>query len=126
VRVLLDTVAFLMAVESPQRLSRRARAIFAGSRHTRELSALSLSEIAIKTRSGKLEISGEQVNQALDDLQVRVLPYTREHALGLFGLPWLHADPFDRQILAQALAEDISIVTSDEVFGRYPGVRVIW
>jgi len=47
-------------------------------------------------------------------------------ALKLFGLPWHHPDPFDRQILAQALVEEISVVTSDEVFGRYEGVHVIW
>ena len=83
-------------------------------------------EIAIKVRRGKLEISDQQVNQALADLDVRVLSYTREHALRLFGLPWHHADPFDRQILAQALVEEIPVVTPDEAFGRYPGVRVIW
>jgi len=64
--------------------------------------------------------------QGLEDLEMRVLPYSREHGLRLFGLPWHHADPFDRQILAQAFVEDIPIVTSDEVFERYPGVRVIW
>jgi PIN domain nuclease of toxin-antitoxin system len=66
------------------------------------------------------------VNQALKDLDVDVLAYTRAHALRLFGLPWHHSDPFDRQILAQALEENIPIVTSDEVFGSYQGIRVIW
>jgi hypothetical protein len=42
------------------------------------------------------------VSQALDDLDIRVLPYTREHALRLWGLPWHHTDPFDRQICAGA------------------------
>lgn len=125
-RVLLDTVAFLFAVESPGRLSRRARAVFAGARYTREVSALSLSEIAIKSRSGKLEISEEQVKQALDELNVRILPYTREHAFRLFELPWHHTDPFDRQILAQALAENVPVVTADESFRRYEGIQVIW
>jgi PIN domain nuclease of toxin-antitoxin system len=54
------------------------------------------------------------------------LPYIREHALKLFALPWHHTDPFDRQILAQALAEDIPVVSADEVFRRYAGIRVIW
>ena len=45
---------------------------------------------------------------------------------GCSGLAWHHTDPFDRQILAQALAEDIPVVTSDEVFALDPGVRVIW
>jgi PIN domain nuclease of toxin-antitoxin system len=55
-----------------------------------------------------------------------VLPYTSDHACHLFGLPLHHADPFDRQIIAQALAEDIPIVTSDEKFRLYKGLAVIW
>ena len=62
----------------------------------------------------------------LADLQIRVLPYTAEHALRLFDLPVHHADPFDRQIIAQALAEDIPVVTSDDSFKLYSSVRVIW
>ena len=124
-RVLLDTMALIMAVESPRRLSKRARAVFA-PRYAREVSALSLSEIAVKARRKDFEISRAQAEQALDELDVRVLPYTRAHALALFGLPWHHADPFDRQILAQALAEGIPVVTADEKFGLYEGVRVIW
>ena len=57
---------------------------------------------------------------------MRVLPYTTEHALRLFDLPLHHTDPFDRQIVAQALAEDIPVVTADEAFRRYSGIKVIW
>ena len=46
-----------------------------------------------------------------------------EHALKVFGLPWHHTDPFDRQIFAQALEENIPIVTSNEAFRRYHGYR---
>ncbi|MBV8730722.1 MAG: type II toxin-antitoxin system VapC family toxin [Acidobacteriia bacterium] len=60
------------------------------------------------------------------DLKMRVLPYTTEHALRLFDLPLHHTDPFDRQIVAQALAEDIPVVTADEAFRRYSGIKVIW
>jgi PIN domain nuclease of toxin-antitoxin system len=121
----LDTVALIMAMESPHRLSKRARTVFT-PRYAREASALTLSEIAVKSRRKGFAISQAQVEQALDDLDIRVLPYSREHAMRLFALPWHHTDPFDRQILAQALAEDIPVVTSDEAFRRYEGVRVIW
>jgi len=46
--------------------------------------------------------------------------------LRLFDLPLHHTDPFDRQIVAQALAEDIPVVTADEAFRRYSGIKVIW
>jgi PIN domain nuclease of toxin-antitoxin system len=126
VRLLIDTMALLWAAQKPARLSRRAARALSAPGRTLELSSLSISEIAIKNRSGKLNLPEADLRQALDDLDIRILPYTREHALQLFGLPWHHADPFDRQILAQALAEDIPVVTSDEAFGRYAGIRVIW
>ena len=125
-RLLLDTMVLIWAARRPARLSRRAERAIRDSRHILELSALSLSEIAIKKRSGKLNLPEADLHKVLDELNIRVLPYTRDHALKLFGLPWHHTDPFDRQILAQALVEDIPIVTSDEVFGRYEGIRVIW
>jgi PIN domain nuclease of toxin-antitoxin system len=126
VRLLIDTMVLLWAAQNPARLSRRAARALRTPGRTLELSVLSLSEIAIKNRTGKLNMPEADLLQALAELEVRVLPYTREHALKLFGLPWHHTDPFDRQILAQALEENIPIVTSDEAFRRYQGVRVIW
>ena len=91
-----------------------------------EFSAISLSEIAIKQALGKLDFSANDVRVGVTDLQLRVLPYTGDHAYHLFGLPRHHSDPFDRQIIAQALAEDIAVVTSDEKFSLYKGLQVIW
>src|SRR5215472_18001848 len=123
-RFLIDTMVLIWMAQTPSRLSRRAARAIQKPGRILELSALSLSEIAIKNRTGKLAIPEADVHEALADLDVRILPYTREHAFRLFGLAWHHTDPFDRQILAQALAEDIPVVTADEVFGRYEGIRV--
>jgi PIN domain nuclease of toxin-antitoxin system len=116
-RLLLDTVTFLWSVRTPERISRKAIATLKKPGAVRELSALSLSEIAIKEAKGKLSFSRDDVTLWLDDLEMRVLPYTAEHALRLFGLPLHHTDPFDRQIIAQALAEDIPVVTSGAARG---------
>jgi PIN domain nuclease of toxin-antitoxin system len=91
-----------------------------------ELSAVSLSEIAIKTALGKLKLSAAIARQAVADLGIRILPYTAEHAFHLFDLPLHHGDPFDRQIIAQALCEKIPILTSDGKFSLYKGLRLIW
>jgi len=88
------------------------------------VSALSLSEIAIK--QDKLKISAQETAQALEDLDVRILPYTRKHAFELFHLPLHHRDPFDRHLIAQALAEKIPVVTADRTFRLYAGIKVIW
>jgi PIN domain nuclease of toxin-antitoxin system len=55
-----------------------------------------------------------------------VAPATEQHALFLFELPLHHSDPFDRQIIAQALAEKIPVITPDQKFSLYKGLKVIW
>ncbi len=125
-RVLLDTAVLIFAAISPERLSNRATAILENEANVLELSAVSLSEIAIKTALGKLRISAAVARQAVEDLGIRVLPYTADHAFQLFDLPLHHGDPFDRQIIAQALSERIPIVTSEEKFSLYKGLKLIW
>ena len=125
-RLLLDTAALIYAVDSPERLSKRASTALRNPGNVLELSTVSLSEIAIKASAGKLAISGAIVRQALEDLDVRVLPYTADHAFQLFNLPLHHSDPFDRQIIAQALHEKIPVVTPDNKFGLYEGIKVLW
>ena len=125
-RLLLDTVTFLWAVSSPAQLSRKAIAALRNESTVREISAISLSEIAIKSAKGKLTLGQDDLDSGIASLHLRVLPYTAEHAFRLFDLPPHHADPFDRQIIAQALAESIPVVTSDETFRLYKGLKVIW
>lgn len=125
-RLLLDTAVLIYAVESPERLSRRGAAALRNTQNVLELSTVSLAEIAIKAALGKLRLSAASVRQAVQDLDIRILPYTAEHAYQLFVLPLYHGDPFDRQIIAQALSERIPVVTPDEKFGLYEGLKVIW
>jgi PIN domain nuclease of toxin-antitoxin system len=125
-RLLLDTVTFLWGVSSPAQLSRRAMSALRNESTVREISAISLSEIAIKSAKGKLTLGQDDLYAGIASLRLRVLPYTAEHAFRLFDLPPHHADPFDRQIIAQALAEGIPVVTSDEMFRLYHGLKVIW
>jgi PIN domain nuclease of toxin-antitoxin system len=126
VRLLLDTAVLIFAVEAPDRLSRRAAAALKNPENVRELSSISLAEIAVKSSLGKLGISAPLARQALDDLDVRVLPFSSDHAFRLFELPAHHRDPFDRQIIAQALSEDIAVVTPDRQFSIYRGLKLIW
>jgi PIN domain nuclease of toxin-antitoxin system len=126
VRLLLDTAAFIFAMDSPERLSRRAASALRNPANILELSTISLAEIAIKTALGKLQISSGTVREAAQELDIRVLPYSADHAFPLFDLPRHHGDPFDRQIIGQALAEGIPVVTPDEMFRLYKGLRVIW
>lgn len=125
-RVLFDTMAFIRALNSPDLLSKKAVAALYDPEIECEVSAISLSEIAIKSDLGKLDLDREATRDGIADLQVRVLSWKAEHAFRLFGLPRHHTDPFDRQLIAQALVENIPVVTSDRKFSLYGGIQVIW
>ncbi len=125
-RLILDTVTFIWAVSTPERLSRAAMSAVRKSSAVREMSVVSLTEIAVKQTRGKLTLGKADVIAGIADLRLRVLPYGTEHAFRLFDLPTHHADPFDRQIIAQALVESIPVVTPDQSFKLYEGLKVIW
>jgi len=125
-RVLLDTVTFIWALQSPELLSPKAMMVLQDEKTVREFSAISISEIAVKRAKGKLDVSKDDVITGIADLRIRVISFSTEHAYHLFSLPLLHLDPFDRQIIAQALIEKIPVVTIDDKFKLYNGLKVIW
>ncbi len=125
-RLLLDTATVIYAVEFPERLSKRAATAVRNLDNALELSAVSVTEIAIKAASGKLAFSAVILRKAMDDLGIRILPYTADHAFRMFGLSHHHGDPFDRQLIAQALCEKIPVVTPDNKFRLYQGITIIW
>ena len=91
------------------------------------VSIASFWEITIKTSLGKLivpeGISG-LMDKALSEC-FKILPIKREHLIVLSTLDLIHRDPFDRIIIAQAIAENMPLVSSDDIFQQYP-VKHIW
>jgi PIN domain nuclease of toxin-antitoxin system len=115
-------------VSDPERLSRRARTLVESTTHELFLSAASAWEIAIKHGLGKLELPSapaEFVPAQLRETGVHPLPIRHTHALRVADLPRHHRDPFDRLLVAQALDEDLSILSADRVFDRYD-VKRVW
>ena len=125
-RIILDTVTFIWAVSTPERLSRAAVSALRKASAVREISVVSLTEIAVKQTRGKLTFGKADALTGVTDLRLRILPYAADHSFRLFDLPTHHADPFDRQIIAQALVEGVPVVTPDESFNLYQGLKVIW
>ena len=127
-RLLVDTQCWLWMVADPERLSRRARSLVSSDKHELYLSAVSSWELAIKHRLGKLDLPAppaEFVPTRMQTTGVLPLVVTHAHALQVADLPDYHRDPFDRLLIAQALAESLSILTADRQFRRYD-VPIVW
>ena len=90
------------------------------------VSPISFNEIAIKANKGLTPLTRDHIEKLIVDLDLTVLPLTAEHPFKLCGLPAHHTDPFDRMLIAAALAEDVPIVANDHEFRKYKGLRVIW
>ena len=117
-RLLLDTHVILWWLNNSQQLGQKARGAIATSTNMVYVSAVSVWEIVLKRSLGKLEIPDNWI-EALAEEPFCALPVTWEHAIGVGRLPDLHRDPFDRLLLAQAVAENLTIVTHDEAIIRY-------
>lgn len=127
-RVLLDTQSFLWAIDTPERLSARARGAIQDDANEVLVSAASAWEIAIKSRLGRIQLADEPqrfVPEQMAANSFTALAVLVRHALQVAGLPLIHKDPFDRLLVAQALVEDLALVTSDAKLRKYP-VKTIW
>lgn len=127
-RVLLDTHAFLWWVSDSQKLSADARKIIANEHNAPVFSVVSAWEIAIKAGVGKLELPDTPEKFIIEQLSrnvLEILPIQLRHALSVYSLPDHHRDPFDRLLVAQAIREDLVILTSDPLLAKYP-VQTVW
>ena len=126
-RVLLDTqIVYLAYRGEMQRMPVTVRDLLGDPDTVRLISSVSMIEIAVKHTIGKLDMGKDALQAAIRDLRLTELAFEPEHAFAMFSLPLLHRDPFDRMLLATALAEKLPIVTGERVFRRYSRVQVIW
>lgn len=126
-RFIFDTQILLWALSGSERLSGRARSLLEDISNEPFLSVASLWELAIKASIGKLELDtsfSDFVQRELEPRGVHLLPILPRHLDVLVTLPLHHRDPFDRLIIAQALAEDVPVLTSDRAFAQY-GVQLL-
>lgn len=126
-RVLFDTTALYVAAGlSDVTFTPKVQRLLEHAETARMVSPISFNEIAIKANKGLTPLTREHIEKLIFDLDLTILPLIAEHSYKLFGLPAHHSDPFDRMLIATALAEDISIVANDREFKMYKGLRVIW
>ncbi len=127
-KVLLDTHTFLWSLLNDHRLTRKAKQALTSNEHELVFSLVSLWEIAIKIKTGKLNTIGSSVAYIRDEMDaygMQLLPIRYEHVLQLESLPHHHGDPFDRLLIAQALTESLPILSADRIFATY-GIKLVW
>lgn len=119
--LLLDTHVALWAITDSPRLNAKARDLIANPANTVWVSVASLWEITIKHSLGRgdMPISGAQAKDWFEQSGYQLLNIEAPHVLGVAELPPLHNDPFDRLLVAQALAEPLRLITHDAQVARY-------
>ena len=127
-RLLLDTHALLWFYLNDPQLSARAMALILDSANVKLVSPASYWEIAIKVNIGKYALKvpyHEFIQEAIHDNGFEILPIEPRHTSALVALPRHHNDPFDRLLIAQAIIENVSILSVDAIFDNY-AVSRLW
>ncbi|MDR0692303.1 MAG: type II toxin-antitoxin system VapC family toxin [Prevotellaceae bacterium] len=126
-RLLIDTQSFIWFFEADKKLPLSIRAMMEDAKNELAVSIVSFWEITVKMSLQKLNLSTD-----IETLINKSMKYGFEtisiepiHLITLSALDFYHRDPFDRMIIAQAIAEHISIISSDSIFKSYP-VNCIW
>ena len=118
---LIDTHVFLWFVSNSKELSKTAKALIEDENNDIFISIASLWEISIKHALGKLNIIGkfESVIDDLTDNSIVILPINFAHMVEQNLLPFHHRDPFDRIIISQAIVENMSLISAEQIFDEY-------
>ncbi|MBI5939617.1 MAG: type II toxin-antitoxin system VapC family toxin [Caulobacterales bacterium] len=129
---LLDTDVVLAAIFDSVSLTARARNALADPNNERRVSVVSAFEIAVKHTLGKLPLPvafDQDFSAAFEDVLVQLAATSLEvrlpHAFRVRRLPLHHRDPFDRLLIAQALEENLTMVSGDRQFAAYDGLRLM-
>jgi PIN domain nuclease of toxin-antitoxin system len=127
VNLLLDTHVALWAITDNHNLSDIARTLIQAPRNTLWVSTVSLWEISIKHSLGRgdMPVSGTDALHYFSQAGYHLLAIEPEHAVGVEGLPRYHQDPFDRLLVAQALAEPMRLLTHDRTVASYSDTIIL-
>ena len=124
---LIDTHAALWFLAEDESLSKKAKAIIETSPNI-YISTASLWEISIKYSMHKLDIILPDLSIFIDDYikqTYSILNIRPNHIKAVVDLPFIHRDPFDRMLVAQAKVEDMTLITCDQYIPKYP-IKTVW
>jgi PIN domain nuclease of toxin-antitoxin system len=126
--LLLDTHVLLWSIAMDSKLSKRAAALMQDEDNELVVSSASLWEIVLKVHAGKLDLPAtpEYFDTHMTHIGVsRVLSVSPAHIYATLKLGRIHSDPFDRLLAAQCVVEEMSLVSADRIFRKYP-IQSIW
>jgi PIN domain nuclease of toxin-antitoxin system len=127
-KVLLDTHAFLWLISGDDRLSETAQKTFLNPGNILFFSAASLWEICIKMSLGKLSLKSGWLKTIEDEMKINAIQWLSiemPHCVKLINLPFHHRDPFDRMLVAQAMVDDMQLLSRDTRLSSYE-IKCIW
>ncbi len=127
-KVLLDTHAFLWLLTGDDRLSETARETFLNPQNSLYFSAASLWEVCIKKSLGKISLASgwfQTIRSEMEINAIQWLPIEMPHCDEVTKLPFHHRDPFDRMLIAQAMVEEMHLLSRDSLLSDY-AINRIW
>jgi PIN domain nuclease of toxin-antitoxin system len=127
-KILLDTCTFLWLAQDAPDLSNKAKALFQNPQNAVYLSSVSVWEIIVKNQLGKLPLPNTAekfIQQQCEQHFIQYLALDEKAVFQLDRLPNHHRDPFDRMLICQAIAHDLTLLTSDKLIVQYP-VATAW
>ena len=127
-KILLDTCAFLWLTTDAPELSDKAKILFQNAENAVYLSSVSVWEIIVKHQLGKLPLpsaADDFIKQQCQKHFIEYLALDEKAVFHLSRLPNHHRDPFDKMLICQAIAHDLTILTSDKMIIQYP-VSTVW
>lgn len=126
--ILLDTCTYIWFRTEPEKLSKKALALLESPDHNFYVSAVSVWEILIKEKIGKLRIKGDlkkliNVSEIADVFDM--LSFTAEDAQQIININLKHKDPFDLMLISQAISNDYILLTPDKHIKKYK-LKTVW
>ena len=127
-KILIDTHVFIWYIQNSERLPSSAATLINDGGNEILFSIASIWEMAIKQSTGKLNLGIPYIGFIEEQMRlnnIKLLPINLNHIELVTTLPFHHRDPFDCLLIAQAITEDIILISTDSVFALYP-VQTVW
>jgi len=126
-RILIDTHIFISFINEDDKVGEEIIKTIQNANENVSISIASLWEIIIKVNIGKLIVTRnlQEMYELIENFKISVLNIEKQHLDIYLSLPLLHTDPFDRIIISQALANDLTLITDDQYIRNYPNLKLL-